>query len=133
MLTGFDFKAIQNGLNSADKLISEEEYSQAEEIFDSAISNLKAITESNPEMEIVGKNLMIPQVYFKLGKLQYKQNKYEDAKEYFNEILNFEIRSTWDIQAIYYLGRSEFNQKNYNEARGHFSRLVDEHKDSKRP
>ena len=130
VLTGFEFVTVQNDLNSAEQLIEENKYAQAEEILDSITNNLNAVNESSPEMEKMAKNILTPQMYYRLGEIQYKQNKYENAIPYFNNVINFEIRTLWDIKAIYYLGMSEFNLKKYIEAREHYSRLLNDHKDS---
>ncbi len=131
ILAGFEFETVQNEWNSAEKLINEKQYSQAEEILNSILNNLKAVNESSSEMEKMAKNIMTPQIYFGLGQIQYEQDNFENAIKCFNEITNFDIRSMWDVQAIYYSGMSEFNLKKYNEARGYFSRLVIDHKNSK--
>lgn len=130
ILSGFEYVTVQNEMNSAELLISENKYSQAEEILISMTNNLKAVNESSAEMEKMARNILAPQAYFRLGEIQYKQNKYEGAIPYYNNVINFDIRSNWDAQAVYYLGMSEFNLKKYNEARAHYARLLNDHKDS---
>lgn len=131
MLTGFRLVSKQKDIDSTEILIKEKKYSQAEETLNSILKVFQAVNDDDPESpEVIAKNILTPQIYFRLGDIQYKQRKYDDAIIYFEKIIYLPTRTDWNIQAYYYSGMAEFYLKKYNSAREYFSHLND-YKNSK--
>lgn len=131
VLTGFKLVTKQKEIDSTEILIKEEKYSLAEEALNSILKVLQDVNNNNPESpEAIAKNILTPQIYFRLGDIQYKQGNYEDAIIYFDKIVNLPTRTDWNVQALYYSGMAEFYLKKYSSAREYFSRLVNDYKNS---
>lgn len=128
LLTGFDFDAVQEKLESGDKLILDKKYVEAEKTFNQIFQEVNK-EDLNPQEEL-SKNIIVPGIYFRLGEIQYKQGKHEDAISYFEKVVGLQFASYWDVKAFYNIGRIDYELKKYNEARSNFTRVVAEYPDS---
>ncbi|MEW6087440.1 MAG: tetratricopeptide repeat protein [bacterium] len=128
LLPGFEINDIQEKLEEGDRLISAKKYAEAENILNEI---LQEVSKENPNpQEELSKNIVIPRIYFNLGAIQYKQEKFENAKSYFEKVLNFQFKSYWDVKAIYNMGLIDYDLKKYEEARKNFIRILAEYPDS---
>ncbi|MDD5772456.1 MAG: tetratricopeptide repeat protein [bacterium] len=128
LLSGFTPDEIREKLEKGDELVSEKKYTEADKILNEV---LREVNKENPNpQEELSKNIVVPRIYFSLGDSQNKQEKYENAKSYFEKIVNSQFRSYWDVKAIYNIGLIDYGLKNYKEARGSFNRVLTEYPDS---
>lgn len=128
LLTGFDFDAIGEKLENGDKLILDEKYVEAEKTFNQIFQEVNK-ENPNPQEEL-SKNIIIPRIYFRLGEIQYKQGRHEDAMSYFEKVVGLQFASYWDVKALYNIGLIDYELKKYNEARNNFVRVVAEYQNS---
>lgn len=128
MALAADFEVIQSNLEKGESFIVQKKYAEAEEILKPLLQELETAGQ-NPQDELM-KNIVIPRVNFRLGEIQYNQEKYEGAKSYFEKVINPNLKSFWEVKAIYHLGLCDYNLKKYADARVNFSKLVNEYQSS---
>ena len=57
-------------------------------------------------------------------------NKILNAKSYFWKVISQNLKSFWDVKAIYHLGLCDYNLKKYADARVNFAKVVNEYRSS---
>ncbi len=129
-IVGFKFMSYQEKIQMGEKYLSEKKYSQAEGVFNSVLVEIIKLEPENEE-EKIALNIIIPQIYFKLGEAQFNQGNYDSAQINFESTLSYPNESAWNPKALYYLGKINFGAKKYSIARGNFSTIVDSYTSSK--
>ena len=128
LLSGFDIDLIHEKLEEGDRLISDKKYVEADKIFYEVLQEINE-GQPNPQEEL-SRNIVFPRIYFRLGEIQNRQEKYENAKSYFEKVVNLQFESYWDVKAFFNIGLIDYGFKNYKEARGSFHRVVTKYPDS---
>lgn len=122
-IMGFKFMSYQEKMQSGEKYLIEKKYSQAEEIFKSVSVEIIKQEPENDE-DKMALNIIIPQVYFKLGEAQYWGRKPEDALVNYEKVVNYEVESLYFRKALFNVANIKFSAKKYAAAREQFNRLV---------
>lgn len=113
---------------NGEKLIYKGKYLEAEAELGYVLSEITK--EGSNSREKLIQNILIQRVYYDLGEIQYRQDKYEKARPYFEKVVNQPAKSYWEARAFYRLGLVEYNMRNYKGARGHFYEVVSEYSTS---